>query len=75
LNFEAIVGLPCRLTIHQAQQTETPEALEIELLRTNPRTPSGIEQDVGSQSLVALLSPAAHGDKREWFLAVLLWRR
>jgi hypothetical protein len=43
LDFEAIVGLPCRLPVHQAQQTETPEAFEIELLRTNPRTPSGIE--------------------------------
>lgn len=75
MNFEAIIGLPCRLPVHQAQQTETPEALEIESLRTNPRTPSGIEQDVGSHSLVALLSRAAHGDKREWFFAILLWRR
>jgi hypothetical protein len=75
LNLEAIISLPRRLPIHQAQQTEAPEALKVESLGADPRTPSGIEQDVGAQSFVALLSRAAHGDKREWFFAVLLWRR
>ena len=75
MDFEAIISLSCRLPVHQAQKADTPEALEIELLRTDPRTPSGIEQDVGPQSFVALLSDAAHGDKREWFFAILLWRR
>ena len=75
MNLEAIVSLPRRLPIHQAEQTEAPEALQVESLGADPRTPSGIEQDVGAQSFVALLSRAAHGDKREWFFAVLLWRR
>jgi hypothetical protein len=65
LNFEAIINLPRRLPVHQAQQTEAPEALEIESLGTDPWTPSGVEQDVGSQSLVALLSRAAHGSECE----------
>jgi hypothetical protein len=75
LNLEAIISRPCRLPIHQAQQTEALEALEVESLGTDPRTPSGIEQDVGAQSLVTLLSHAAHGDKCERLFAVLLRRK
>ena len=65
MNLEAIVSLPHRLPSHQAEQAEAPEALKVESLGADPRTPNGIEQDVGSQSLVALLSRAAHGEKRE----------
>ncbi len=75
MNFEAIISLPCRLPVHQAQKTETPEALEVESLGADPGTPGGIEQDVGPQSLVTLLSRAAHGDEFERLFAVLLWRK
>ena len=75
MNLEAIISQPCRLPIHQAQQTEAPEALKVESLGADPRTPSGIEQDVGAQSLVTLLSRAAHGDECERLFAVLLWRK
>jgi hypothetical protein len=65
VNLEALINLPCRLPVHQAQQTEAPEALEIESLGTDPWTPIGIEQHPGAQSLVALLSRAAHGSECE----------
>ena len=63
MDLEAIISLPRRLPVDQAEHTEAPEALQVESFRADLRTPSGIEQRVGTQSLVASLRLTAHGEK------------
>ena len=63
MDLEAIISLPDRLPVDQAEQTEAPEALQVESFRADLRTPSGIEQRVGAQSLVAVLRRTTLGEK------------